>query len=98
MINRDDYMQKLKGQIDRWNGEAAKWEAQAKKAQADAQAEVHRQLEQIRKHRDEAIAEMRRVQGASADAWSELARGADAALKGMQEAFDKARAGFDKKK
>ena len=31
MINRDDYVQKLKGQIDRWNGEAAKWEAQAKK-------------------------------------------------------------------
>jgi lipid II:glycine glycyltransferase (peptidoglycan interpeptide bridge formation enzyme) len=98
MINRDDYVQKLKAQIDRWNSEAATWEGQAKKVQADAQAEYTRQLEQLRKHRDEAIAEMRRVQGASADAWSELARGADAALKSMQEAFDKARAGFDKKK
>jgi hypothetical protein len=98
MINRDDYVQKLKMQIDRWNGEAAKLEARAKAAQAGAQAEYATQLEQFRKQRDAAMAEMRRVQAASMDAWSELARGADAAVKSMQEAFDKARASFDKKK
>jgi len=98
MINRDDYVQKLKMQIDRWNGEAAKLEAKAKVAQAGAQAEYATQLEQFRKQRDAAMAEMRRVQAASMDAWSELTRGADAAVKSMQEAFEKARAGFDKKK
>ena len=98
MINRDDYVQKLKMQIDRWNGEAAKLEAKAKAAQAGAQTEYAAQLEQFRKHRDAAMAEMRRVQAASGDAWSELTRGADAALKSMQDAFEKARAGFDRKK
>ena len=98
MINREDYVQQLKTQIDRWNDEAAKLEAKVKAAQAGAQAEYAAQLEQFRKHRDEAMAEMRRVQSASLEAWSELARGADTALKSMQEAFEKARAGFDKKK
>ena len=98
MINRDDYVQKLKMQIDRWNSEAAKLEAKAKAAQAGAQAEYAVQLDQFRKHRDEAMAEMRRVQAASMDAWKELASGADTALKSMQDAFEKARAGFDKKK
>ncbi len=25
MMNRDEYVAKLKGQLDRWNAEAAKW-------------------------------------------------------------------------
>ena len=32
------------------------------------------------------------------DAWRELMRGADSALKNMQDAFEKARASFDKQK
>jgi hypothetical protein len=37
------------------------------------------------------------VQSASANAWRDMMRGADSALKGVQEAFDKARKQFDKK-
>ena len=97
MMNREEYVAKLKGQLDQWNAEAAKWEAKAKDAQAGMQAEYARQLEQFHKRRDEALAELRRVQGASADAWSEMMRGADAAFRSMQEAFDRARSKFDKK-
>ena len=97
MISRDEYVQKLKSQIDSWNAEAAKWEAKAKQAQAGAQAEYAKQLEQFRGRREAASAELRRIQNASADAWAEMMRGADAALKSMQEAFNQARAKFDKK-
>ncbi len=97
MMNREEHVAKLKGQLDQWNAEAAKWEAKAKDAQAGMQAEYARQLEQFHKRRDEALAELRRVQGASADAWSEMMRGADAAFRSMQEAFDRARSKFDKK-
>ncbi len=97
MMNREEYVAKLKGQLDQWNAEAAKWEAKAKDAQAGMQAEYARQLEQFHKRRDEALAELRRVQGASADAWSEMMRGADAAFRSMQEAFDRARSKFDRK-
>jgi hypothetical protein len=86
MISRDEYVQKLKEQIDHWNAQAAKWES------ANA-----KHVEQFRARRDEALAELRRVQSASANAWRDMMRGADSALKGVQEAFDKARKEFDKK-
>jgi hypothetical protein len=86
MISRDDYVSKLKGQIDEWNAQAAKWEAAGAK-----------NVEQFRARRDEALAELRRVQSASANAWRDMIRGADSALKGVQEAFDKARKQADKK-
>jgi hypothetical protein len=97
MVSRDEYVQKLKSQIEEWNAEAAKWEAKAKAAQAGMQAEYWKQLQQYRARRDAALAELRRMQSASADAWRELMGGADDAMKNMQEAFDKARAKFDKK-
>jgi lipid II:glycine glycyltransferase (peptidoglycan interpeptide bridge formation enzyme) len=97
MISRDEYVQKLKSQIEQWNAEAARWEAKAKAAQAGMQAEYAKQLEQYRGKRDAALAELRRVQNASADAWKDMMRGADAAFKSMQDAFDKARRHFDKK-
>ena len=49
MLNRDEYVAKLKGQLDQWNAEAAKWEAKAKDAQAGMQAEYAKQLEQYHK-------------------------------------------------
>jgi len=29
MSKRDEYVEKLKGQLDQWNAEVAKWEAKA---------------------------------------------------------------------
>ena len=85
MISRDEYVSKLKSQIDEWNAQATKWEAQSAK-----------QAEQFRARRDEALVHLRRVQSASADAWRDMMRGADSAVKSVQEAFDKARKQFDK--
>jgi lipid II:glycine glycyltransferase (peptidoglycan interpeptide bridge formation enzyme) len=97
MIERDEYVQKLKGQIDRWSAEAARWEEKMKHAQSGMKAEYERQLEQFRARRDEAMVELRRLQSASADAWTEMLRGVDASVKSMQEAFERARRNFDKK-
>jgi hypothetical protein len=85
-MNRDEYVAKLKSQIDQWNAQAAKWEAQS-----------HQQLEQFRARRDAAMSELKRLQGASTDAWKDMMQGADAALKSMREAFEKARHEFGKK-
>jgi hypothetical protein len=96
-MTRDEYVAKLKSQIDNWNVEAAKWEAKAKDAQAGTQAEYHRQLAQFRTRRDAAMNEVRRLQNASGDAWRDMMQGADAAFKSMQAAFEKARSEFQKK-
>jgi len=85
-MNRDEYVAKLKTQIDQWNAQAAKWETQSA-----------RQMQEFRAKRDAAMNELKRMQGASADAWKDMMQGADAALKSMQAAFEKARSEFQKK-
>jgi lipid II:glycine glycyltransferase (peptidoglycan interpeptide bridge formation enzyme) len=97
MINRDEYIQKLKSQIDQWNAEAARWSEKAQKAQASAKAEYERQLENFRRKSEEATSELRRLQNASAEAFTELMRGPHRAMQGMKEAFERARRNFDKK-
>jgi hypothetical protein len=86
-MDRDEYIRTLKARLDQWNAEAAKWEAMGAK-----------QLEQFRAQREAALAELERVQGASADAWKDMMRGADSVFKSMQQAFDKAQREFSKKK
>ena len=97
MINREEYVQKLKSQLDQWNAEAAKWEAKAKGAQATMQQEYEKQLGMLNSRRDEALYQLKLLQGASNDAWQDMMRGADQAWKNMHEAFNRARSHFEKK-
>ena len=96
MISREEYVQKLKAQLDEWNIEAAKWEAKAKIAQADMRAEYERQLAAYRQRRDEGLRRMNEIQAASGEAWVEIMRGADDAWKRMQDAFNQARSKLGK--
>jgi lipid II:glycine glycyltransferase (peptidoglycan interpeptide bridge formation enzyme) len=97
MINREEYVQKLKTQLDQWNAEAAKWEAKAKTAQATMKQEYEKQLGTLNSRRDEALYQLKLLQGASNDAWQDMMRGADQAWKNMHEAFNRARSHFEKK-
>jgi len=97
MMNRDEYVKKLKTQLDQWNAEAAKWEAKAKDAQATMKGEYEKQLSTLHSRRDEAMYQMKLLQGASTDAWQDMMKGADQAVKSMQEAFNRARSHFDTK-
>ena len=96
-MNRDDYVKKLKSQLDQWNAEAAKWEAKAKDAQATMQQEAEKQLHTLHSRRDEALYQLKLLQGASTDAWKDMMRGADDAWKNMHEAFNRAKSHFEKK-
>jgi hypothetical protein len=97
MMNRDEYVQKLKSQLDQWNAESKKWEAKAKEAQATMKGEYEKQLKTLHSRRDEAMYQLKLLQGASTDAWQEMMKGADQAWKNMHEAFSKARSHFEKK-
>jgi hypothetical protein len=97
-MNRDAYVQKMKEQLDQWNAEAAKWEAKAKDAQASMKSEYEKQLNLLNSRRDEAMYQLKLLQGASTDAWQEMMKGTDQAVKSMQEAFNRARSHFEKKK
>ena len=97
MMNRDEYVQKLKAQLDEWNAEAKKWEQKAKDAQAGMKAEYEKQLAQLNSQRDQALYQMKLLQNASQDAWQDMTKGAEQAWKSMHEAFERARSHFEKK-
>ena len=94
MGKREEYVDKLKTQLDQWNAEIAKWEAKAREAQVGTRAEFEKRLEALRQHREQAMYQMNLLQSAAGDAWTDLARGADEAWARMREAFDKASSHF----
>jgi hypothetical protein len=96
MSKRDEYVAKLKDQLDQWNAEVGRWEEKARQAQTGMRAEYDKHLQTLRQHRDQAMEKMRGVQSASGDAWTELKNGTDEAWTKMREAFDKARSHFQK--
>jgi hypothetical protein len=96
MTKRDEYVEKLKKQLDDWNAEASKWEAKAKAAQAGMRTDYEKQLEAFRRQRDQALEQMKKVQTSSGEAWQELVRGTDEAWAKMRAAVEKARSQFQK--
>ena len=97
MTKREEYVEKMKSQLDQWNAEAARWEEKMKHAEADMKSEYQRQLDAVRSRRDEAMYNMRQLQAASADAWMDMMRGVEDAWKRMGEAITQARSHFEKK-
>lgn len=95
-MTRDEYVEKMKVQLDQWNAEVARWEAKARTSQADMKSQYDAQLEALRSRRDEAMYLLHQVQVASGEAWMDMMKGADAAWKAMADAFGKARSHFEK--
>ena len=96
MNKQEQYIEKLKTQLDKWNAEVAKWEVKTRSAQADMRIEYEKQLETFRSRRDKGLEQMRKVQAATGDAWIDLVRGADDAWANMREAYEKAQSHFRK--
>lgn len=96
MTTRNEYVEQLKNNLDKWNADLAKWEEKARGAKNDLKIEYEMRLDALRKQRDEAAAKLKEVQASSGEAWQELKAGADTAWAAMREAFDKARAHFQK--
>jgi hypothetical protein len=96
MKTRDEYVSTMKNELDRWNSEAARWEAQAERARADLKKEYAKQLETLRARREEALYQLKLLEGASSTAWTELSRGADEARERMRKAVDAAKSHFEK--
>jgi ElaB/YqjD/DUF883 family membrane-anchored ribosome-binding protein len=96
MSKKDEYVEKMKSQLDTWNAAFAKWEAKAKEAQTELRAEHEKQLAEFYRLRDQGREKMKQVQSAAGDAWMDMTRGADEAWAKMREAFEKAHSHFKK--
>ena len=93
---REEYVARLKAQLDRWNAEAAQWEARAAVAKSDARAKYGAQLDAFHAWREEARYTLRLLESASASAWKDLRNGADDVWDRMRDAMNAARTHFEK--
>jgi len=91
---RDAFAQKLKAKIDEWNAEIDRLTAKAQQAEAEARMEYLEQVEEIRKHRDEARQRLKKLQEAGEGAWEDLKSGAEMAVDSMVQAVKSARERF----
>ena len=97
-MNRDEYIERMKQQIDDWNAKLAKWEVEVQKAQANVKARYAVQITELRKQRDEALKRLNETRDASQAAWMQVSKGAEEAFKTMQTSFEAAWAEYKKKK
>ena len=96
MTTRNEYIEQLKNNLDKWNTDLAKWEEKARVAKTDLTINYEMKLEELRRRREDATARLKEIQASSGEAWKELKAGTDTAWAAMREAFDKARAHFQK--
>ena len=97
MKTRDEYVAKLKEQLDQWNVDVDKWEAQAKSAKQALKERSEKELAVLKAQRELAMYNLKLLEGASANAFTELRKGADDAWKRMQTALADARTHFEKR-
>ena len=96
MSTRDEYVANLKSQLDRWNADVGRWEARAKAANEDVKERYAAQLERLAAGREKAAYQLRLLENASADAWTDVRSGVDEAWDLMREAIREARMHFER--
>ena len=98
MINRDEYVERMKKQIDDWNTKLADWGAEVQKAQAHVKTQYEAQIKALEKQRDETVKRLNETREASQAAWQEVSKGAESAWKALHASYEKAWSEFHKKK
>ncbi|MDP2247833.1 MAG: hypothetical protein Q8J65_06845 [Nitrosomonadales bacterium] len=94
MSLKDDYVEKLKAQLDVWSGDIDVLEARAKKVDAELRVKYDEQLSLLQVKRDEAKVKLKEIQESAGDAWQELRKGGDEAWESIKHALAEARKKF----
>ena len=98
MMSREEYVERMKKQLDDWNAKLGEWEGEVQKAQANVRTQYETQIKAMEKQRDEMVKRLNETREASQAAWMEVSKGAESAWKSMQSSYEKAWAEFHKKK
>ncbi|HVL35322.1 MAG TPA: coiled coil domain-containing protein [Burkholderiales bacterium] len=84
----------MKAKLDEWNAEIDLLSAKADAAHADSRIAYQKQMETLRRRREEAGAKLKELQTASEDAWESLRKGMESAWDAMSEAMKDAASRF----
>ena len=92
---RNDYVQKLKKNIDRWNVEIGEFQARADSARSDLKVKYRNQMEDLKTRRQDLEAKVSELHQAGEAAWEDVTAGVDAARDALVESILAARSRFD---
>lgn len=91
MQERDEYVKKLKTQIDNWNADLELLEAKVVVAKADGKAAIHARIAELRGWRDQVLQKADEIATASNDGWQHLRTGVDETWKALTDALSSAK-------
>ncbi len=94
MSLKDEYIGKLKQQLDQWNVDIDVLEARAREADDEFRTNYDAYLEALKARRDEAKVRLALLRDSAGDAWQELRKGSDEAWESIRHAVAEARKKF----
>lgn len=94
MSMKDEYLNKLKNQLDEWSADIDKLELRAREADAEFRGHYEAQLSTLKTKRDEARVRLTLLKNSAGDAWQELRKGSDEAWVSIKHAIVEARKKF----
>jgi hypothetical protein len=94
MSNRDDYIEKLKAQLDRLGADLDELETKFRKAETDVKMEKFEQINELRQRTAAARRTLVKIQEAGDDAWEDLKQSAESAWSALRDSFSKAKSEF----
>lgn len=97
-MDRDDSIAKMKHQLDEWNTKIGEWESQMHETQTTIKVRYEKQLDALRRQREEGISKLKQVQESGEAAWHDMGSGFEEAWKHLAEGFENAWSEFGSKK
>ena len=90
MDSRQDYQQRLRARLDRWQATIDGLEARADEIRGDARIQLHRTVDQLRAHQTLARHRLTTLQQAEDDTWDDLKNGIDVTWNKLGNAIESA--------
>ncbi|WP_025916501.1 hypothetical protein [Herminiimonas sp. CN] len=87
MNNRQEFIQKMKAQLDQWSIEIDKLSVRAEAAQEEAKLKYQAQIDALKQQREAAKLKLHELQSSSEDAWDSVREGMESAWESMTKAI-----------
>lgn len=94
MNNREEFIQKMKAQLDQWSIEIDRLSARAETAQAEAKLKYRAQIEAIKQQREAAKLKLHELQASSEDAWDSVRESMESGWESITKAIKDAMSRF----
>jgi chromosome segregation ATPase len=96
MSTKDEYVAKLKAQLDEWSTDIDELEVKAHLAKAELKDQYAEKISELKAKRVEAEGKLSELQDAAEEAWEELKKGGESIWETLKTTFSEAKSKFDK--